>query len=82
MPGVRLNEHIAHPNGTAVFQHTCKLGRKASCPSDSDRSYRSGRSPDWLKFKNPAAPAVRREVEEDWGRSGGDEKPHALWPSH
>jgi len=25
--------------------------------------YRSGRSPDWLKFKNPAAPAVRREVE-------------------
>jgi hypothetical protein len=24
-------------------------------------------SPDWLKFKNPAAPAVRREAEEDWG---------------
>jgi hypothetical protein len=23
--------------------------------------YRSGGSPDWLKFKNPAAPAVRRE---------------------
>jgi ATP-dependent DNA ligase len=29
--------------------------------------YRSGRSPDWLKFKNPAAPAVKREAEEDWG---------------
>jgi bifunctional non-homologous end joining protein LigD len=28
--------------------------------------YRSGRSPDWLKFKNPEAPAVRREAEEDW----------------
>ena len=28
----------------------------------------SGRSPDWVKFKNPAAPAVRREAEEDWGR--------------
>ena len=26
------------------------------------------RSPDWLKFKNPAAPAVKREAEEDWGR--------------
>ena len=25
-------------------------------------------SPDWLKFKNPAAPAVKREAEEDWGR--------------
>ena len=29
--------------------------------------YRSGRSPDWLKFKNPEAPAVKREAEEDWG---------------
>jgi hypothetical protein len=27
---------------------------------------RSGRSPDWLKFKNPDAPAVKREAEEDW----------------
>ena len=30
--------------------------------------YRSGRSPDWLKFKNPQAPAVKREAEEDWGQ--------------
>jgi ATP-dependent DNA ligase len=29
--------------------------------------YRSGRSPDWLKFKNPDASAVKREAEEDWG---------------
>ena len=28
--------------------------------------YRSGRSKDWLKFKNPEAPAVKREAEEDW----------------
>jgi hypothetical protein len=27
--------------------------------------YRSGRSSDWLKFKNPDAPAVKREAEED-----------------
>jgi ATP-dependent DNA ligase len=31
--------------------------------------YRSGRSRDWLKVKNPNAPAVKREAEEDWGRS-------------
>jgi hypothetical protein len=31
--------------------------------------YRSGRSPDWLKMKNPDAPAVKREAEEDWFRS-------------
>ncbi len=30
--------------------------------------YRFGRSPHWLKIKNPAAPAVAREAEEDWGR--------------
>jgi bifunctional non-homologous end joining protein LigD len=30
--------------------------------------YRSGRSPDWLKMKNPDAPAVKREAEEDWGK--------------
>jgi ATP-dependent DNA ligase len=30
--------------------------------------YRSGRSRDWIKSKNPAAPAVKCEAEEDWGR--------------
>jgi hypothetical protein len=32
--------------------------------------YVSGRTRDWLKFKNPSAPAVKREAEEDWGREG------------
>ncbi len=31
-------------------------------------TYRSGRSPDWLKTKNPTCEAVRREAEEDCGR--------------
>ena len=30
--------------------------------------YRSGRSPDWLKMKNPEASAVKREEEEEWGK--------------
>src|SRR5215469_881389 len=30
--------------------------------------YRSGRSRHWVKSKNPAAPAVKREAEEDWGK--------------
>jgi ATP-dependent DNA ligase len=34
--------------------------------------YRSGRSPDWLKFKNPAAPAAKREAEEGGGGEGAD----------
>jgi hypothetical protein len=35
---------------------------------DKCAAARPGRSLDWLKFKNPAAPAVKREAEEDWGR--------------
>jgi hypothetical protein len=35
-----------------------------------DSRYRSGRSPDWIKSKNPDAPAVRREAEEDWESDG------------
>jgi ATP-dependent DNA ligase len=31
-------------------------------------SYRSGRSRDWIKVKNPACAAGKREAEEDWGR--------------
>jgi hypothetical protein len=31
--------------------------------------YRSGGVEHWLKIKNPAAPAVKREAEEDWGAS-------------
>ena len=30
--------------------------------------YRSGRSRDWLKMKNPACAAVKREAEERWPR--------------
>src|SRR5262249_38595531 len=30
--------------------------------------YRRGRSPHWVKVKNPDTPAVKREAEEDWGR--------------
>jgi hypothetical protein len=40
-----------------VFAHASKMGL-----------YRSGRSPDWLRSKNPAAPAVKREAEKDWGK--------------
>jgi len=29
--------------------------------------YRSGHSRDWIKSKNPAAPAVKREAEEELG---------------
>ena len=33
-------------------------------------AYRAARLAHWLKIKNPAAPAVKREMEEDWGTLG------------
>jgi bifunctional non-homologous end joining protein LigD len=67
-PGVRLNEHLEHPASAAVFAHACKMGLEGIVSKRLGSRYRSGRSPDWLKFKNPEAPAVRREAEEDWSR--------------
>ena len=67
-PCVRLNEHLEHPDGLTVFQHACKMGLEGIVSKRLGSRYRSGSSPDWLKFKNPEAPAVRREAEEDWGR--------------
>jgi ATP-dependent DNA ligase len=51
-----------------VFRHACKLGLEGIVSKRKDSPYRSGRSPDWLKMKNAAHPAVKREEEEDWGR--------------
>jgi ATP-dependent DNA ligase len=54
--------------GDIVFRHACKMGLEGIVSKRLGSRYRSGRSPDWLKFKNPDAPAVRREAEEDWRR--------------
>ena len=65
--GVRLNEHLAHECGLTVFQHACKMGLEGIVSKRLGSTYRSGRTSDWLEFKNPQSPAVRREAEEDWG---------------
>jgi bifunctional non-homologous end joining protein LigD len=44
----------------------CKMGLEGIVSKRLGSRYRSGRSPDWLKFKNPEAPAVKREAEEEW----------------
>jgi bifunctional non-homologous end joining protein LigD len=67
-PGLRLNEHLEHKDGEVVFRHACQLGLEGIVSKRRGSPYRSGRSPDWLKTKNPDAPAVKREAEEDWGR--------------
>jgi len=62
--GIRFNEHI-EGDGPTIFAHACKLGLEGIVSKRKDSTYRSGRSPDWLKMKNSDAPAVKREAEED-----------------
>jgi bifunctional non-homologous end joining protein LigD len=65
-PGLRRCEHLDHADGAIVFAHACKMGLEGIVSKRRDSPYRSGRSPDWLKMKNPECEAVRREAEEDW----------------
>ena len=43
-------------------------GAGGNCLKEVGIALSIGPSPDWLKFKNPDAPVVRREAEEQWGR--------------
>ena len=65
---MQLNEHLAHPDGDLVFHHAYKLGFEGIVSKRLGSPYRSGRSRHWIKSKNPAAPAVKREAEEGWGK--------------
>ena len=58
---LRFNEHMDEADGPLVFAHACKLGLEGIVSKRKDSRYRSGRSPDWIKSKNPDAPAVKRE---------------------
>ncbi len=62
-----LNEHFDE-DGEIVFREACKLGCEGIVSKKLGSPYRSGRSPHWIKIKNPKAPAVTREAEEDWRR--------------
>jgi bifunctional non-homologous end joining protein LigD len=66
-PGIVVNEFF-EGDAQIIFDHACKLGCEGIVSKRLGSPYRAGRSPHWLKIKNPAAPAVKREAEEDLGR--------------
>ena len=69
-PGLLFNEWIdgGDCDGATVFEHARSLGLEGIVSKRKDSRYVSGRSPYWLKMKNPESAAARRETEEDWGR--------------
>ena len=61
--GIRLSEHLVITDGNTIFRHACAMGLEGIVAKRCDRPYRSGRSPDWIKIKNPDAPAATRVIE-------------------
>jgi bifunctional non-homologous end joining protein LigD len=47
-------------DGPTVFAHACKMGLEGIVSKRKFSTYRPGRSPDWLKSKNPACAALKR----------------------
>jgi bifunctional non-homologous end joining protein LigD len=63
--GVAFNRHF-DGDGDTVYRHACALGCEGIVSKRLGSPYRFDRSNDWIKIKNPAAPAVKRESEEEW----------------
>jgi bifunctional non-homologous end joining protein LigD len=63
--GIAANEGFTG-EGATIYQHACALGCEGIVSKRLGSRYRAGRSAHWLKVKNPAAPAVKREAEEEW----------------
>jgi bifunctional non-homologous end joining protein LigD len=60
--GIRLSEHL-DGNGALALRHACFMGLEGIVAKRRNRPYKSGRSPDWVKVKNPDAPAATRIME-------------------
>jgi bifunctional non-homologous end joining protein LigD len=57
--GLRYVEHL-EGDGALIFKHACKLGLEGIVSKRLDSRYRSGRSRQWIKIRNPDAPAAQR----------------------
>ena len=53
----------AAPNPRRMFKDVRQVSVNSIVAKRGDRPYRSGRSPDWIKVKNPDAPAATRVIE-------------------
>jgi bifunctional non-homologous end joining protein LigD len=63
--GIAINEHTDE-DGAMVFLHACRMGLEGIVSKRLTAPYRSGRSADWMKVKNPNSPAMVRHREGRW----------------
>jgi hypothetical protein len=59
-PGLAVRAHRGRGRRRGV-PATCVMATRGDCrQARRDRPYRSGRSPDWIKVKNPEHPGIAR----------------------
>ena len=63
--GIVLSDHTDE-DGATIFRQACVMGLEGIVSKRLSAPYRSGRSTDWLKVKNPDSPAMIRAREADW----------------
>jgi bifunctional non-homologous end joining protein LigD len=63
--GIVLSAHTGD-DGVAIFRQACRMGLEGIVSKRLSAPYRSGRSQDWLKVKNPNSPAMVRHREDRW----------------
>jgi bifunctional non-homologous end joining protein LigD len=57
-----VNQHN-EGDGAIIYKHACDLGCEGIVSKRLGSPYRGGRLAHWVKVKNPAGPAVKREAE-------------------
>ena len=67
-PAIQFSEHLTRRSGRSPCSRSRlpHMGLEGSVSKRVDAPYRSGPSKVWVKTKNPASDAVRREREEEW----------------
>jgi len=58
--GIVLSQFERGEIGPDLFKAACQMGLEGLVSKRRDRPYRAGRSPHWVKVKNPASPAMNR----------------------
>jgi bifunctional non-homologous end joining protein LigD len=60
--GIQYVEHT-EGDGAEIFKAVCKLGLEGIVSKKLNAPYRSGPSKNWIKVKNPKAPAATRATD-------------------
>jgi bifunctional non-homologous end joining protein LigD len=58
--GIMLNDYEQGGIGPDLFRHACLMGLEGLVSKRADSRYKGGRSPDWVKVKNPKSQAMNR----------------------